>query len=102
MRSNRTPREISTVVPPNKRAGNDSLNIVVSRLVVLEACERRGADLIERLAVVFQNILDTLKIMKSINNIDFRRIHRNTLDEIKTKVDQFFCPSRTAGYVVLA
>jgi hypothetical protein len=100
MRANRTPPEISTEVPPNKRAGTDFFVVVFRNRCFLEACERRGADLIERVAVVFQNIFDTLKVLKSIRPIDFRRIQRNTLDEVRTRVDQLFYPNRNSGYVI--
>ena len=99
MRANRTPPEISTEVPPNKRAGTDFFVVVFRHCCFLEACERRGADLIERVAVVFQNIFDTLKVLESIRPIDSRRIQRNTLDEVRTRVDQLFYPNRNSGYV---
>jgi len=59
-------------------------------VVVVEACERRGADLIERLAFVFQNIFDTLQVLQSIKSIHFEIIKKNTLDEIKNNIKSVF------------
>ncbi|CAF4747285.1 unnamed protein product, partial [Rotaria magnacalcarata] len=47
MRSNQSCDEISTTIPSNKRA---------------EACQRRSADLIERIAAIFQNLIDTVMV----------------------------------------
>ncbi|CAF1308626.1 unnamed protein product [Rotaria magnacalcarata] len=55
-----------------------------------EACQRRGADIIERMSVIFQNLFDTLKVLQSIESIQFDRIRKNTLEEIKTKINNVF------------
>ena len=91
MRSNRTLCEGLFNIPQNKRAGNrliSSLSII--KLSVVEACQRRGADLIERIAVIFQNIFDTLKVLEPVKSIQFNRIQKNTLDEIKTNIASVF------------
>ncbi|CAF1374351.1 unnamed protein product [Rotaria sp. Silwood1] len=75
MRSNRALGEGFFNIPPNKRA---------------EACQRRGADLIERIAVIFQNIFDTLKVLEPIKSIQFNKIQKNTLNEIKTNISTVF------------
>ncbi|CAF2032203.1 unnamed protein product [Rotaria magnacalcarata] len=48
-----------------------------------EACQRRDADVIERICVVYQNILDTVTVLEPIQSIPFDRIQKHTLDEIK-------------------
>ena len=65
----------------------------------LEACQRRGADLIQRLGVIFQNIFDTLEILQSIKSIDFGVIQRNTLEEIKLKINNRFHSTNDKKYV---
>ncbi|CAF2139182.1 unnamed protein product [Rotaria magnacalcarata] len=80
MRSNRVSCQGLLNVPQNKRA---------------EACQRRGADLIERIAMVFQNIFDTLKVLQPIQSIQFDRIQRNTLDEIKNNINNIFYSNDT-------
>ncbi|CAF3723793.1 unnamed protein product [Rotaria sp. Silwood1] len=72
MRSNDSSYEGLFNVPKNKRA---------------EACERRGADLIERIAVIIQNIFDTLKVLEPIKSINFNVIQQDTLNEIKANID---------------
>jgi hypothetical protein len=98
MRSNRISNEDQDLfnVPQNKRAGNyliSSLSII--RVFVVEACQRRGADLIERIAVVFQNVFDTLKVLQPIKSIQFNRIQKDTLDEIKTNIASVFYSNDT-------
>ncbi|CAF0822804.1 unnamed protein product [Rotaria sordida] len=75
MRSNDSSYEGLFNVPKNKRA---------------EACERRGADLIERIAVIIQNIFDTLKVLESIKSINFNVIQQDTLNEIKANIGKYF------------
>ncbi|CAM4830808.1 unnamed protein product [Rotaria magnacalcarata] len=68
MRSNHVSCQGLFNTPQNKRA---------------EACQRRGADLVERIAVVFQNIFDTLKVIQlpincfSISDLTYNRIFYN-------------------------
>ncbi|CAF1657208.1 unnamed protein product, partial [Adineta ricciae] len=65
-------------IPENKRA---------------ESCERRGADLIERIAVIIQNIFDTLKVLESVKSINFHCIKKDTLNEIKINIGNNFYPN---------
>ncbi|CAF3856692.1 unnamed protein product [Rotaria sordida] len=55
-----------------------------------EACQRRGADLIERIAVIFQNIYDTLQVLQPIKSIKFNSIEQSTLNEIKLNIATVF------------
>ncbi|CAF1688066.1 unnamed protein product, partial [Adineta ricciae] len=55
-----------------------------------EACERRGADLVERIAVVFQNIFDTLRVLEPIKSIQFETIKKTTLDDITRNIKSVF------------
>ena len=55
-----------------------------------QACQRRGADLTERLSVVFQNIFDTIGVLEPIRTIKFDRIQKATLDEIKANINNLF------------
>ncbi|CAF4120079.1 unnamed protein product, partial [Rotaria magnacalcarata] len=80
MRSNHVSCQGLFNTPQNKRA---------------EACQRRGADLVERIAVVFQNIFDTLKVLQPIESIRFDRIQKNTLDEIKNRTNSVFYLNET-------
>ena len=65
------------------------------RLFVVEACQRRGADLIERIALIFQNIFDTLQVLEPIKSIYFNRIQKKTLDEIKDNIAGVFYSNDT-------
>ncbi|CAF2053053.1 unnamed protein product [Rotaria magnacalcarata] len=75
MRSNQSCDEISTTIPSNKRA---------------EACQRRSADLIERIAAIFQNLIDTVMVLQDIDSIDFHRIQKHTFEKIKANVNRNF------------
>ncbi|UJR17415.1 hypothetical protein I4U23_004310 [Adineta vaga] len=78
MRSNGLPYDGLFNVPENKRA---------------ESCERRGADLIERITVIIQNMFDTLKVLESIKSINFHCIKKDTLNEIKLNIGNYFYPN---------
>jgi len=62
---------------------------------VVEACQRRGADMLERIAVIFQNIFDTVKVLEPIRSIKFNLIQKNTLHEVKTNIDHVFYSNDT-------
>jgi hypothetical protein len=96
MRSNRASCEGSFNIPQNKRAGKYLIsNFSIIKLLVVEACQRRGADLIERIAVVFQNIFDTLQVLEPIKSIRFNRIQKDTLNEIKANIGSMFYSNDT-------
>lgn len=101
MRNNRTSGEISTSVPSNERAGNFHFDFSFNSAQSLEACQRRGADLIQRVGVIFQNIFDTLEILQSIKSINFQRLQRNTLEEITLKINSKFHSTNDKKYVLV-
>lgn len=91
MRANRSSHHGLFNVPANKRAGNYQISILpVVRVFIVEACQRRGADLIERIAAVFQNLFDTLRVLQPIKSIRFNRIQKDTLDGIRTSIANVF------------
>ena len=100
MRSNRTLCEDLFNVLNNKRASNRLVwGVSIIKLSIVEVRQRRGADLIERIAVIFQNIFDTLEILESIKSIQFNQIQKNTLGEIETNIAGVFYSSDSFGSV---
>lgn len=93
MRNNETSREMSTSVPSNKRAGRRIPSETIYEVLVVEACQRRAADLLERVAATLQNIFDTLNVLHPINSINFHRIQKETFEQIKQNIDGYFYPT---------
>jgi len=58
--------------------------------LILEACQRRSADILERMAVIFQNLFDTVAVLQNIDSIDFHRIQKHTFEKIKANICSSF------------
>ncbi|CAF1567542.1 unnamed protein product, partial [Didymodactylos carnosus] len=63
------------------------------------AVERRSADLIERLAMMFQTLFDIETILKDIKDIQFSTIKRVVYEQFKEKICTTFYKNDDAGTV---